>query len=447
MTVADLLALTPKQLISKLGMGVKTRRELQSRIREWRARLGAPPEDGRPPRVFAADLAQIGLDDIAALLVPAVQRTGRNATEVAATRLLLGLPDDNGALAGLPAWPQHRLVAERLDVTPARIAQVLVKQRRAWSRQPVVGNVLRELIELLAASGRVMSVGELAAALLGRRGAVVDGEELRRAIATAVVRAAVETDEVADEPRLRTRRQGDRILVALEVAEFDDPTTPPAPALLDYAYALGAAADRLAAAEVLPSSATVLRTLAGISTAGLSSANRRLSPPARPTADASTSVHPESVSDLASIDVSGGAGESLATGGMDPDAEAAVAGEPGGRIGLLDERRLVRLAAAASRNAAVTPRLEIYPRDLDAVRALRLDQAGLVSPRPGLERSRQLDEAQVRARVRTRFPELAAELPPRPALDTALREAGFELDWSRSTGATSCPVTCSRRSP
>ncbi len=258
-TVADLLALTPKQLISKLGMGVKTRRELQSRIREWRARLGASPEDGRPPRVFAADLAQIGLDDIAALLVPAVQRTGRNATEVAATRLLLlGLPDDNGALAGLPAWPQHRLVAERLDVTPARIAQVLVKQRRAWSRQPVVGNVLRELIELLAASGRVMSVGELAAALLGRRGAVVDGEELRRAIATAVVRAAVETDEVADEPRLRTRRQGDRILVALEVAEFDDPTTPPAPALLDYAYALGAAADRLAAAEVLPSSATVL---------------------------------------------------------------------------------------------------------------------------------------------------------------------------------------------
>ncbi len=311
----------------------------------------------------------------------------------------------------------------------------------------MVGNVLRELIELLAASGRVMSVGELAAALLGRRGAVVDGEELRRAIATAVVRAAVETDEVADEPRLRTRRQGDRILVALEVAEFDDPTTPPAPALLDYAYALGAAADRLAAAEVLPSSATVLRTLAGISTAGLSSANRRLSPPARPTADASTSVHPESVSDLASIDVSGGAGESLATGGMDPDAEAAVAGEPGGRIGLLDERRLVRLAAAASRNAAVTPRLEIYPRDLDAVRALRLAQAGLVSPRPGLERSRQLDEAQVRARVRTRFPELAAELPPRPALDTALREAGFELDWSRSTGATSCPVTCSRRSP
>ncbi len=115
---------------------------------------------------------------------------------------------------------------------------------------------------------------------------------------------------------------------------------------------------------------------------------------------------------------------------MDPDAEAAVAGEPGGRIGLLDERRLVRLAAAASRNAAVTPRLEIYPRDLDAVRALRLAQAGLVSPRPGLERSRQLDEAQVRARVRTRFPELAAELPPRPALDTALREAGFELDWS-----------------
>ncbi len=48
-----------------------------------------------------------------------------------------------------------------------------------------------------------------------------------------------------------------------------------------------------------------------------------------------------------------------------------------------DDRRVVEIAAAASRNAAATPRLEIYPRRLPLVRALRLTQAGLVPLIPG----------------------------------------------------------------
>ncbi len=388
-TVGDLLGLGSKQLFNLPGLGAKTRQELQRRIKDWRARLGereasplAPAErEAARAEVAAAsesvhattgtpsELARIGLDAVVTLLVPALQKNERNSTEVEATRLLLALPDASGALPDLPPWPQQPLVAKTLDVTTGRIAQVLAKQRRRWQGDPVVRSLHAEVVELLAGSGRVMGVAELASALLVRRGSTRTGEGLRRAIATAAVHAAVEIDAAEPEPRLLTRRHGDRLLVALEVSEEDGPETPAAPALLDYADALGKVADKLAAQEVLPAPATVLRELSSVTVAPLE-------------------------------------------GGL-----------------ALDERRLVQLAAAASERAAATARLEIYPRDLDPVRALRLAQAGVVPPSPGEPgKPAGLSPDQVRERVRARFPELAP-LPDHPALHRLLGEAGFEVQW------------------
>ena len=106
-----------------------------------------------------------------------------------------------------------------------------------------------------------------------------------------------------------------------------------------------------------------------------------------------------------------------------------------------DERRMVELAAAASVNAAATPRLEIYPRDLSLVRALRLTQAGLVRWIPGMPEGQQpgLTGEAVHERVRARFPEMVVpdgrggthhELPTGGPLTKALRDAGFELSLS-----------------
>ncbi|WP_320064196.1 hypothetical protein [Micromonospora sp. RTGN7] len=67
------------------------------------------------------------------------------------------------------------------------------------------------------------------------------------------------------------------------------------------------------------------------------------------------------------------------------------------------------------------PRLELYPRDLDPVRALRLAQAGLVPPAVALDERRGLTPEQVTQRVRSRFPEL----------DPLLAEAGLDLRWDR----------------
>ncbi len=81
-------------------------------------------------------------------------------------------------------------------------------------------------------------------------------------------------------------------------------------------------------------------------------------------------------------------------------------------------QRLLRLAVAASRTAALSARLELDPRGLAPLAALRLSLGSLVG-------AQRLTETEVRERVRGRFPE-AALLPNRPDLDALLEEAGAE---------------------
>lgn len=90
----------------------------------------------------------------------------------------------------------------------------------------------------------------------------------------------------------------------------------------------------------------------------------------------------------------------------------------------ISESRLIHLAAAASKDAAVSTRLELYPRGLSAVRTLRLSHGALL----GCDA---LDEEALRSRVNGRYP-LAEPLPSRPALDALLQEAGLDLSWDPS---------------
>jgi serine/threonine protein kinase len=91
---------------------------------------------------------------------------------------------------------------------------------------------------------------------------------------------------------------------------------------------------------------------------------------------------------------------------------------PAGVAGLTDSR-LVRLAASASQHAAVSSRQELYPRGMDAARALKLSQGALYGVSP-------LTVQQIHERVSSRYPE-AAPLPERPALDELLRDTGFDF--------------------
>ncbi len=87
----------------------------------------------------------------------------------------------------------------------------------------------------------------------------------------------------------------------------------------------------------------------------------------------------------------------------------------------LADARLIRLAAAAASQAAISSRQELYPCDMPALRALKLSQGALL----GVP---QLSVDDIQQRVASRYPR-SAPLPPHPALEGLLREAGFDFDW------------------
>ncbi|MFF8102839.1 BREX system serine/threonine kinase PglW [Streptomyces sp. NPDC016640] len=417
-TVGDLLDYSRRKLVNAPGLGAKTRNEVQRRQREWGERLREAPVSPLTPQgraeakeeldqltatesalvgqlatgesagaLSARTLRSVSLDTLATVFVPAVNNNGSNRNKAEMVRLLLRLPDEHGVLPGIGVWPKQKDVADALGLSHGRIPQILKDERKRWKAEPAVRALRDEIIDLLESMGRVASAVEIADALAVRRGTHLAGREQRRAMALAAVRAVVEAEQLvpqdAEFQHQANRKATDESLgaglLALDVRDDDGPDTPTAPGLLEYATRLGRTADRLARLDTLPTAATVL-------------------------------------------------------------AELGALTMPPGTIDW-DERRMVELAAAASVNAAATPRLEIYPRDLSLVRALRLTQAGLVRWIPGVPEGRQpgLTGEDVHERVRVRFPELVVpdgrggtthELPTGGPLTKALRDAGFELSLS-----------------
>ena len=105
---------------------------------------------------------------------------------------------------------------------------------------------------------------------------------------------------------------------------------------------------------------------------------------------------------------------------------------PTGTVEGLSDSRLLRLAAAASHHAAVSSRQELYPREMEAIRALKLSQGGLYG-------MRSLTVEQIRDRVSSRYPE-ASPLPNRPILDNLLNMAGLDFQWNGDTGSYVSPI-------
>lgn len=222
------------------------------------------------------------------------------------------------------------------------------------------------------------------ALLLERAGGVLPGDELaealiakRGSVSTGTIRlakgrAVVRAALEAESSRANNRFTWRRLAGgnAAVVALRTDELD--AEELADYAASLGSVADLLAAAEPLPSAAVTLDRLRAVPT------------PA----------------------------------GLTP----------------LPDFRLARLAAAASATAAVSSRLEIYPRGLPAERSIRLARAALLG-------AGTLSEEEIITRVRTRFP-AAAPLPSRPQLDRLLDEV-LGLQWFAGgvgpTGAAQAP--------
>ncbi|MEV0890239.1 BREX system serine/threonine kinase PglW [Promicromonospora sp. NPDC050262] len=331
-TVADLLGIHAVNVNTIHGLGQQYRRELHLRIRQWRERLRTDHEPDGADVKGVEILVQDLLTDL-----PSRERT--------VVQYVLGLAEpDRPALW----WPSTSDISEALGLDRGPATSAVEAAVTAWGEASprALDTVREEVTALLSRSGRVMTVPELVAALLGTRGSLLSGDARLRH-ASALLRAVYELDlRMPDSALDLRRRRSDRAdLIAL--TESTDPEGtgdefPPADLLNELAGDLGQRADELVAQGVVP---------------------------------------PES------------GRQSL---------RAVVDDSPGEMYGLvIDDARLLHLAAAASEKAALSGFDELYPRDLPAQTAVEYAVRG----KPG----RRISAAHLRRSVEARFS--AVDLP------------------------------------
>ena len=374
------LPLSPRVLNALDRMGVQTLRDLQElpRIRLYRNK-GIGQRTVREIRELAEKVAEHFAGRTAptprAGLDVAEQDPGTEprfwSIDLIVRRLMPkhGDADDIAILRGLlgldplggqyVTWPAQQDVAEALSFPREDVRAVVERACERWSKDSPAWMVpLRDdIAAIVEKHGGVLTRAELVSGLLTARGSAA-AEEDRARFAAAVAYAAIEVEASRQEPRFILYRGRDHVFVVATPALSEAFGGTPA-ARARYAEALGARADEIAAADPLW---TPERT----------------------------------IEDLTAI-------------------------EPPHGDRPLPPERVLRLAAAASRNAALSSKLELYPRGMPAARALKLGAGSLLG-------ARRLPVELVRERIASRYPE-AEPLPGRPALDTLLEDVGLHLRW------------------
>ncbi|MFB6844813.1 BREX system serine/threonine kinase PglW [Streptomyces sp. NPDC056373] len=366
-TVKALLEVPPHAISRARGAGNLIRKELNRRHRQWTQALRKRPATRRPVTV-PADAPEEALESVETLAARLTPPEGKRRSKSAdVVRTMLQLPGG----APLEAWPAQSAIAKALGISQPTVSKHQLAAVEQWAALPWLMRVRNELIAILSEQGRVMTAEELAGELRARHGAAEEDEAADSlAQALAVVRAAVDTEtrkrdeataDVEPPNRLDLLRRGGRVVLALEDQPGSDDPTPAE--LADYAAALGAAAAKLAVRDPLPGRATVLRELRAV--------------PA-----------------------------------------------PDGMMSLADTR-LVDLAAAMAGDVGVSPRLELYPFDLDLARALRISQAPA-----GVRAGDGISTADLVTRIRARFPGLSVLADTTYVeLEEALAQTDFPLDY------------------
>jgi serine/threonine protein kinase len=325
-TVGELIRIPAKRITKLRGIGSVPRYELVRRSREWRERFRLPEAElqdktlsseravvspqgpaspGQGLAQQAEDLAHLSVDEVVRRLVP-------ESPELA--RVTGRAPAAGQGTPPVSPWADQQEIAQCTGMTVDEVAGHLDRLRSRWTKSvPALTKIREDLIEVLRDHGRIMDWRQIAAALLARRGSELGDPDARLALAGICVRAAVETEERRDTPRLASRRRRAGVLIALTSVGEEDPV-PAADDLLAYAELLGGEADDLAGRDPLAGVTEIKQTLRAV-----------------------------------------------------PTADHAIR---------LSDTDLVLLAAAASDKTAATARLELYPRDLSPERALKISQAG-----------------------------------------------------------------------
>lgn len=255
-----------------------------------------------------------------------------------------------GKQDALPFWPGRRDVATLFDLKDEQVTRIIDSARSTWRRLPAVSRLREDIDAVLAGHGGMISVPDLATAVLTSRGATLEEPE-RTQSAVAVCRAAIEAEQGNQQRRFFTHRCKNGILVINHSG------------LAAYAEKTGQIADKLASDPSLASPIRVIEKL------------RSVEPP----------------------------------NGLPPVPR---------------DNDLLKIAVYTSSTAALSTRLEIYPRNMPALRMLRLSQGSLAGVR-------ELTVKEIHDRVHGRYPE-GERLPDRPDLDGLLIQAGLDMVWRPS---------------
>jgi serine/threonine protein kinase len=357
LTVEDLLTVPMRKLLRLRGVGNKTRREIAAAVRILKERFGTTQRTDTSEETESDEAAEVIIENVnlsVDQLVSRISRIGKREGDTARDTLQAFLGFD---LRVSEFWPSQAEIAPILNVTRGRIGQIVGKFQTRWCKDAALTKMRSDLVEILTTAGGVLTLKELAEALLVARGSVED-DPTRTQFALALARACTEAERTLAEPRFLVRRDQGRVFIALTHE------------LAGFAGRLGELADQLATEDPLVPPARVLQRLREVS-------------------------------------------------------------QPAG-TSLLTDARLLRLAAAASKNAALSSRQELYPRGMDAARAIKLSQ-GAIYGVPTLTVS------MIRDRVSGRYPD-AAPVPDRPQLDTLLQAAGFDFEWDTNGKGGGCYV-------
>jgi len=369
-TVGELLALDSTALNRLVAREAKdTSKEIKDRYRSWAARLGKQKQT--PANTL------MGLDDAISLLIAAVSGQ-RASTRKDAAELILGITP------GLDAFASSTELAHHLGKATQRGPQLIAELQADWGANAATRELLDAVIEIarrvIADYGGVAAVTTLTAEIRARLphaplgAGDTQAHQLAERAAGGLLRAALDRlteHEKLDGDKQLARRRHDRRLALLAEDER----------LLAAADAAAKRANELVSvnldAVIAPS--TAARELQSAFQAGF-----------------------DSVSD-----------------------EHATAPLP-------SDSRLIRLAAAIAKHAAVSGRSELHNVNMSPSVAVETALTGLAQ-------TEALAPSQIRSRVLARFP--GNKVPPRPQLDALLARTSLKLKWDNETQTYHFPDT------
>ena len=120
---------------------------------------------------------------------------------------MTGLAPAADGAAPVSPWAAPLEIARATGLSEDEVTAHLDRLRNRWQKSvKALTSVREDLVEILAAHGRVLGSRQLAAGLLAKRGAETGDPAERLRLAAICVRAAVETEERRESARIASRR-------------------------------------------------------------------------------------------------------------------------------------------------------------------------------------------------------------------------------------------------